>query len=123
MGITPLSTPMTMRGKSVLGKTATGIVKARYAPTSVSVTIKNKIGRDSRWNHGTSGFWEDSSARAALSGRSIRAYSLPFLAGLASAGFFSFFLLPALFRASFFSAAGGSIFIFVFFGNAYTPPL
>src|SRR6266481_4517861 len=29
MGITPLSTPITTRGKSVLGNTATGMVKAK----------------------------------------------------------------------------------------------
>ena len=34
MGITPLSTPMTTRGKSVVGKTDTGMVKARYTPPS-----------------------------------------------------------------------------------------
>ena len=29
IGITPLSTPMRMRGKSVLGKTETGMVNAK----------------------------------------------------------------------------------------------
>ena len=32
MGITPLSTAIRMRGKLVVGKTATGMVNARYTP-------------------------------------------------------------------------------------------
>src|SRR5579884_2850758 len=43
MGATPLSTPTTMRGKSVEGKTAIGIVNARYAPAATSVRITNTI--------------------------------------------------------------------------------
>src|ERR1039457_172554 len=39
MGNTPLSTPTTMRGKLVSGKTATGMVSARYTPTATSVRI------------------------------------------------------------------------------------
>src|SRR5271157_6096418 len=39
MGNTPLSTPTTMRGKLVSGKTATGMVSARYTPTTTSVRI------------------------------------------------------------------------------------
>src|SRR5215472_12680229 len=42
MGITPLSMPMTMRGKSVDGKTATGMVVATYAPAN-AITMMRKI--------------------------------------------------------------------------------
>ena len=34
MGITPLSTPITTRGKLVCGKTEMGMVNARYAPAA-----------------------------------------------------------------------------------------
>src|SRR3954471_20391826 len=44
MGITPLSTPMTIRGKSVLGKTETGIRVARYAPAAINVSVKKMTG-------------------------------------------------------------------------------
>src|SRR6478672_1524054 len=40
MGITPLSTAITTRGKSVDGKTDTGMVKARYAPTAATTTTR-----------------------------------------------------------------------------------
>src|SRR5438093_12978975 len=40
IGMTPLSTPMTIRGTFVAGKTAIGMVKARYAPTNARVTIR-----------------------------------------------------------------------------------
>src|SRR5438270_1831305 len=43
MGITPLSTPTMMRGKSVVGKTETGIVNARYAPTQAVTMIRNNM--------------------------------------------------------------------------------
>ena len=72
MGMTPLSMPMTMRGKSVFGKTATGIVKARYAPTSMRVTIKNRMGRESLWNQGASGLLDGCAARGESGGRSMR---------------------------------------------------
>ena len=50
MGITPLSTPITMRGKLVSGKTAIGMVKARYTPTSASVIIRKRMGLARRAN-------------------------------------------------------------------------
>src|SRR5580700_104811 len=56
MGVTPLSTPITIRGKSVLGKTDTGIEKARYAPTTASAIVENKIGREKRSNQGAAAF-------------------------------------------------------------------
>src|SRR5579884_2972250 len=43
MGITPLSTPIRMRGKLVEGKTETGILNAKYAPTSAKTTIRKII--------------------------------------------------------------------------------
>src|SRR5579864_2914258 len=46
MGITPLSTAISTRGKSVLGKTDTGIVKARYAPSRPNVRIRKMTGRE-----------------------------------------------------------------------------
>src|SRR5207248_9203023 len=45
IGATPLSTPTTMRGKSVDGKTATGMDVARYAPITTSVMITKMMGR------------------------------------------------------------------------------
>ena len=50
MGITPLSTPIRIRGKFVAGKTATGIVKAIKVPTSASVTIRKITDREWRAN-------------------------------------------------------------------------
>src|SRR5579863_7005171 len=44
MGITPLSTAISTRGKSVDGKTDTGMVKARYAPSSPSVRMRKMTG-------------------------------------------------------------------------------
>src|SRR6478672_13471382 len=71
MGITPLSTASTMRGKFVVGKTATGILKARYPPSAATVRIRK-----------TSGFaWRANQKED--SGQSTR-YSLSSL-GLASA--------------------------------------
>ena len=52
IGATPLSTPITTRGKSVLGKTDTGIEKARYAPTRADAIVKKMMGRENRSNHG-----------------------------------------------------------------------
>src|ERR1700730_10800336 len=48
MGMTPLSTPINTRGKLVDGKTETGIVKARYAPSKARVRIRKIIGREWR---------------------------------------------------------------------------
>ena len=42
-GITPLSTPMTTRGKLVSGKTEMGILPARYRPAALSTMMKNRI--------------------------------------------------------------------------------
>src|SRR5215472_7422534 len=39
-----------MRGKLVLGKTDTGIEKARKAPTVAKLMIKKRMGRDRRLN-------------------------------------------------------------------------
>src|SRR5207248_2363274 len=50
MGITPLSTPTMMRGKSVVGKTAIGMVNAKYAPTQASTMIRNRIDCELRAN-------------------------------------------------------------------------
>src|ERR1700722_1201577 len=44
MGITPLSTPISTRGKSVEGNTDTGIVKARYDPSRPSVSVRKMTG-------------------------------------------------------------------------------
>src|ERR1700676_716323 len=44
IGATPLSTPTTMRGKLVSGKTAMGIVSDRYAPTATIVRITKMMG-------------------------------------------------------------------------------
>ena len=43
IGITPLSIPITMRGKFVSGKTEIGMVKARYPPIRASVIITKMI--------------------------------------------------------------------------------
>src|SRR5258706_9700891 len=48
MGITPLSTAISTRGKFVEGNTDTGIVKARYPPSRASVRIRKIIGREWR---------------------------------------------------------------------------
>src|ERR1700722_15545966 len=48
MGITPLSTPISTRGKSGEGKTDTGMVKARYAPSRARVRIRKMTGRECR---------------------------------------------------------------------------
>src|SRR5260370_30138490 len=47
IGATLLSTPITMRGKSVDGKTATGMVKARYKPMATSATMTKIMGVES----------------------------------------------------------------------------
>ena len=39
-GMTPLSTPMTTRGKFVSGKTEIGVLNAAYTPASVSTMRK-----------------------------------------------------------------------------------
>src|ERR1700722_6927212 len=44
MGATPLSTPMTIRGKSVSGNTEIGMPRARKTPAPISVTIVKMIG-------------------------------------------------------------------------------
>src|SRR5882724_9380676 len=44
IGITPLSTARTRRGKFEVGKTATGILNARYAPRAAMVRIKKTSG-------------------------------------------------------------------------------
>ena len=43
IGMTPLSTPMMMRGKFVVGKTATGSVKASYTPMTVRTPMRKMI--------------------------------------------------------------------------------
>src|SRR5438876_10487907 len=48
MGMTPLSTAIRTRGKSVVGKTDTGMVKARYAPNRAKVTIRKMTGLECR---------------------------------------------------------------------------
>src|SRR5690348_4031055 len=50
MGITPLSTPMMMRGKSVEGKTEVGMLKPRYPPTNARVMIRKMMDLCSRAN-------------------------------------------------------------------------
>ena len=50
MGITPLSTPMMIRGKFVVGKTATGSVRAWYTPTTVRRQIRKMIEVECRAN-------------------------------------------------------------------------
>ena len=44
IGITPLSTAIRTRGKLVVGKTETGMVKARYPPSSATVIIRKITG-------------------------------------------------------------------------------
>src|SRR4029077_6868258 len=48
MGMTPLSTEISTRGKSVEGNTDTGIVKARYVPRRPRVRIRKMSGRECR---------------------------------------------------------------------------
>jgi hypothetical protein len=50
MGITPLSTAKTSRGKFVVGKTATGILNARYPPSAAMVRIRKMSGLEWRAN-------------------------------------------------------------------------
>src|SRR5438105_8694331 len=50
IGITPLSTPISTRGKFVVGKTEIGMVNARYAPTAASVRIRKMTGLECRVN-------------------------------------------------------------------------
>src|SRR5271165_1778269 len=50
IGITPLSTPMMTRGKSVVGKTEIGMVKARYAPAAASTSTRNTSDLEKRVN-------------------------------------------------------------------------
>src|SRR5271169_5713538 len=47
-GITPLSTPITTRGKFVSGKTEMGTCVAAYMPAIVNAIMKKKIGVESR---------------------------------------------------------------------------
>src|SRR5437588_9196131 len=44
MGMTPLSTAISTRGKSVDGNTDTGMVNARYAPSSPNVRMRKMTG-------------------------------------------------------------------------------
>ena len=46
IGITPLSTPISTRGKFVDGNTETGMVNARYAPSNPNVRIRKMTGRE-----------------------------------------------------------------------------
>src|SRR5580704_14331941 len=48
IGATPLSTPTAIRGKSVDGNTATGMVKARYTPAAIRVRMTKMMGREKR---------------------------------------------------------------------------
>src|SRR5436190_3033728 len=73
IGITPLSTARTRRGKFVVGKTATGILNARYAPRAAMVRMRKTSGFEYRAN------------QQEVCGRFTR-YSFAFFAsGLASA--------------------------------------
>src|ERR1700730_5979129 len=47
-GMTPLSMPMTTRGKSVSGKTEMGTWRARYTPARVRTAAKKKMVRVER---------------------------------------------------------------------------
>ena len=44
IGITPLSTARRIRGKFVVGKTATGILNARYPPSAAMVRMRKTSG-------------------------------------------------------------------------------
>ena len=48
IGATPLSTPSAMRGKSVDGKTAIGMLNARYTPIPMRVMMTKMMGREKR---------------------------------------------------------------------------
>src|SRR5262249_18312892 len=48
--MTPLSTEIMTRGKSVVGNTAIGMLKSRYAPISASVTMRKMMDLCSRAN-------------------------------------------------------------------------
>src|SRR5712691_1861076 len=50
IGITPLSTASTRRGKLVVGKTATGMLNARYPPSAANVRIRKISGLECRAN-------------------------------------------------------------------------
>src|SRR5215472_10478333 len=50
IGVTPLSTAMSTRGKLVVGKTEIGIVKARYAPAATRIRIRKTIDLEKRVN-------------------------------------------------------------------------
>src|SRR3954469_3170134 len=50
IGMTPLSAAIRMRGKFVVGKTATGMVNARYMPSAARVMIRNMSGLEWRAN-------------------------------------------------------------------------
>src|SRR5205823_10368346 len=50
IGMTPLSTARTSRGKLVVGKTATGILNARYPPSAATVRIRKISGLECRAN-------------------------------------------------------------------------
>src|SRR5215831_13659023 len=50
MGITPLSTAIRILGKFVVGNTDTGMVNARYIPTSASVMMTKMTGLECRAN-------------------------------------------------------------------------
>src|SRR5262249_22400462 len=52
IGATPLSTPITIRGKLVSGNTEIGIENPKYVPTTARAMAKNRMGRDSRSNQG-----------------------------------------------------------------------
>src|SRR5437016_246308 len=52
MGMTPLSMPITMRGKSVEGKTETGMVSDKYAPTKATTMITKMTDLEFCANHG-----------------------------------------------------------------------
>src|SRR4029077_12132354 len=57
MGMTPLSTAISTRGKFVLGNTDTGMVNARYPPSSARVRIRKIIGREWRATQCSDFFW------------------------------------------------------------------
>src|SRR5258706_2427139 len=98
MGITPLSTAISTRGKFVEGNTDTGIVKARYPPSRASVRIRKIIGRE----------WRDTQCSDLFC-------FTQWLRG----GYFS---LGDSLGASFgVSAGGASILIFVLSGKPYAP--
>src|ERR1700730_8323003 len=111
MGMTPLSTPIKMRGKSVFGNTATGIVNARYSPTSAIVMVKKITGRDNFRNHGSPSaalpFPWTAAGRSFPGWRSMSGYSLPFAGFLAGAD--AGFLSGELAGAALSFGAGGDV--------------